>query len=236
MKNLLFIIALAAVFSLGLASCNDQSKQKVYQEVEQMPEFPGGEDSLMTWLGENIKYPEEAVKNGVCGRVLLRFVVEADGSVNEVEIVRGVEKLLDTEAMRVVKAMPKWIPGKNGGENVAVSFTLPVNFTLPEADALQTADVMPAFEGGDAALMKWLGENVKYPEEAVTKKIQGRVLVRFVVDADGSVKHAKVVKGVNELLDAEALRVVNAMPKWTPGRNGDENVAVWFTLPVTFQL
>lgn len=95
---------------------------------------------------------------------------------------------------------------------------------------------MPAFEGGDEALMKWLGENIKYPQEAQDKKIQGRVIVKFIVNEEGKIEDATVVRSVNKLLDEEALRVVNAMPAWKPGTVDGQPVKVYFSLPVTFQL
>ena len=95
---------------------------------------------------------------------------------------------------------------------------------------------MPHFRGGDAALMEYLQENIVYPPEAVKNKIQGRVIVQFVVEKDGSIGEVKVVRSVEESLDAEAVRVVKTLPKFFPAREGGETVAVWYTLPVTFKL
>ncbi|MDR1743641.1 MAG: energy transducer TonB [Dysgonamonadaceae bacterium] len=99
-----------------------------------MPEFPGGIAALMLYLSENIRYPVEAQKNGVQGRVFVRFVVGADGAVNHVGIRRSVSPELDDEAVRVVKTMPKWMPGKQNGENVAVFYILPIDFRLATDD------------------------------------------------------------------------------------------------------
>lgn len=99
-----------------------------------------------------------------------------------------------------------------------------------------TPEVMPEYPGGMQAMMNFLGENVKYPEDAMEKNISGKVYVSFVVEKDGSVSEAKVVKGVCESIDNEALRVVNAMPKWTPGKMDGKNVRVKYTLPFTFKL
>lgn len=97
-------------------------------------------------------------------------------------------------------------------------------------------EVMPEYPGGMQAMMNFIGENVKYPEDAKEKNISGKVFVSFVVEKDGSVSEAKVVKGVCESIDNEALRVVNAMPKWTPGKMDGKNVRVKYTLPFTFKL
>ena len=103
---------------------------KVFDVVEQMPSFPGGQAALMSWLGSNIKYPVVAEENGVQGRVVCTFVVERDGSITDVKVVRGVDPSLDKEAVRVLKAMPKWIPGKQNGSAVRVKYTVPVTFKL----------------------------------------------------------------------------------------------------------
>jgi protein TonB len=101
-----------------------------YSVVEQMPEFPGGEAALQKYLANSIKYPRIATENGIQGKVYVNFVVDKGGSISNVKIVRGVDSSLDQEAVRVIKAMPKWIPGKQNGEAVRVSFTVPINFVL----------------------------------------------------------------------------------------------------------
>ena len=103
---------------------------KVFDMVEQMPSFPGGQGALMAYLGKNIKYPTIAQENGTQGRVIIQFVVEPDGSISNVTVARGVDPYLDKEAVRVVKAMDKWIPGKQNGKAVRVKFTVPVMFKL----------------------------------------------------------------------------------------------------------
>ncbi len=98
------------------------------------------------------------------------------------------------------------------------------------------AEQMPSFPGGDRMLMEYLKSNIQYPPECEASCIQGRVIVTFVVERDGSISQAKVAKGIDPLLDAEALRVVRAMPKWVPGRQNGVTVAVKYTIPVTFRL
>ena len=105
-------------------------ENKVFDVVEQMPSFPGGMGALMSWLSQNIKYPVIAAENGVQGRVIVQFVVEKDGSVTDVHVAKSVDPSLDKEAARVVKAMPKWIPGKQNGSAVRVKYTVPVTFKL----------------------------------------------------------------------------------------------------------
>ena len=103
---------------------------KVFTVVEQMPMFPGGDAALMSYLAKNINYPTVAAENGVQGRVVIGFVVERDGSITDVSVLRGVDPSLDREAMRVVKSMPRWTPGKQNGSAVRVKYQVPVAFRL----------------------------------------------------------------------------------------------------------
>ncbi|MBD5184432.1 MAG: energy transducer TonB [Bacteroidales bacterium] len=105
---------------------------KIFEAVEQPAEFPGGMAKLMSWLSSNIRYPEAAAQNDIQGRVIVKFVVEKDGSIGNVTVVKGVDKDLDREAIRVVKKMPKWQPGKNNGVSVRSYFNLPVTFKLAQ--------------------------------------------------------------------------------------------------------
>ena len=104
--------------------------RKVFDVVEKMPSYPGGNGALQRWLSSNITYPAAAAENGVEGRVIVAFVVEPDGSVSDVRIARGVDPSLDREALSVVKRMPKWIPGMQNGSPVRVKFNVPVTFKL----------------------------------------------------------------------------------------------------------
>ena len=104
--------------------------EELFQVVEEMPEFPGGMQECMKFLGKNIKYPPQAIKNEIQGRVIVTFVIMKDGSITNAEVVRGVDPLLDKEALRVVNLMPKWKPGKQRGKAVNVKYTIPVTFRL----------------------------------------------------------------------------------------------------------
>ena len=107
-----------------------EEKEVPYQAVEQMPQFPGGDAELMKYIQDHLKYPVIAAENGIQGRVIVRFVVSKTGEIQDVTVLRGVDSSLDKEAVRVIKSMPKWIPGKQNGNNVAVYFTVPVMFKL----------------------------------------------------------------------------------------------------------
>lgn len=103
---------------------------KIYETVEQQAEFPGGQGAMMKWIANNLRYPELAQQNHIQGRVIVKFTIEKDGSVSNPTVVRGVDKDLDKEAVRLVKKMPKWRPGKDKGAVVRCYYTLPVNFKL----------------------------------------------------------------------------------------------------------
>ena len=105
-------------------------ENKVFDVVEQMPSFPGGNSALMAYLNSNVKYPVVAQENGVQGRVVISFVVERDGSITDVQVVKSVDPSLDREAARVVRSMPRWNPGKQNGQAVRVKYDVPVSFRL----------------------------------------------------------------------------------------------------------
>ena len=102
----------------------------VFQVVEQMPQFPGGDNGLFKYLAESIRYPVDAQESGIQGRVICQFIIDENGQVNDVKVVRSVDASLDAEAIRVIKAMPKWTPGQQRGKSVSVQYTLPINFRL----------------------------------------------------------------------------------------------------------
>jgi protein TonB len=102
----------------------------VHDVVEQMPSFPGGDAALTQYLSSNVKYPAVAVENGIQGRVVCKFVVERDGSITDVRVVKSVDPSLDKEAVRVIRAMPRWFPGRQNGAAVRVNYTVPVRFSL----------------------------------------------------------------------------------------------------------
>ncbi|MBL7952466.1 MAG: energy transducer TonB [Flavobacteriales bacterium] len=108
----------------------DEKAPQVFTMVEEMPEFPGGQQALMKYMSSHLQYPEIAKEDGIQGKVFLSFVVQEDGSLRDVRVIRGVHPSLDREAMRVAKSMPLWKPGKNMGKVCCVQYNLPVNFVL----------------------------------------------------------------------------------------------------------
>ncbi|MFV0418684.1 MAG: TonB family protein [Dysgonomonas sp.] len=295
--------------------------EKPFHTVEQMPSYPGGEAEMNKYIGENLKYPIEAQEKNIQGRVTIRFIVGKDGTVSDATVVRGFDPGCDAEALRVINAMPKWIPGKQKGKAVPVFFTLPIVFKLKddrqtvlilngkeisEADlkvemtkrekefgattkkdlvtvqivlpanevkskygdkyrgkkvievsfgettkqktveptkktgtdknVFSTVEQMPSFPEGESALNKFISENLKYPIKAQEAGIQGRVTVRFIVTKTGELADVKVIRSIDPDLDKEAIRVINAMPKWNPGKQNGKDVDVYFILPIIFKL
>jgi protein TonB len=127
MKRLSLILILFVQIAVAFAA----GQRQVYRSVEQMPEFPGGSQAMFKYLAENIQYPAIAKENNIQGRVVCSFTVNKDGSLVDIEVVRSAgDASLDKEAVRVIKSMPKWKPGKQRNQPVRVKFTLPVNFKL----------------------------------------------------------------------------------------------------------
>ncbi|MBF1573914.1 MAG: energy transducer TonB [Prevotella salivae] len=132
-KNVSLKVALmmfVLLFSFMTSTAQTKKNDMVFDVVEVMPQFPGGQIAMLQYLMKNIKYPEQAMKEGIQGRVTVRFIVEKDGSISDVKPVLSVHPLLNKEAVRVVKSMPKWSPGKQNGKPVRVRFNVPVMFKL----------------------------------------------------------------------------------------------------------
>ena len=232
----------------------DKPKQEpIVMICDETPEFPGGMGECMKFLGRNINYPAEAMAKEIEGRVVTQMIIEKDGSISNAKIVRSVHPLLDQEALRVVESMPKWTPGKVKGQAVRVRYTLPVKFSLKKnyKETIQhhQAEILPDengiyaivedsanYPGGFNELIKWLQANIQYPDDCKKEKIGGRVITKFLIDKDGSIKEAKILRGIHPSLDQEALRVINTMPKWNPGKVKGEPVVSQFVMPVVFSI
>ena len=238
------------------------NNDSIYQMVEVMPEFPGGTAKMMDYLSKNIKYPEEAKEKGISGRVFLSFVIEKDGAVSNVKVAKGIGKECDDEALRVVKAMPKWKPGLQKGKPVRVNYMLPIFFKLdesekyapvkgetiaPQADVKpdkngiwDIAETMPEYPGGIDGLRTFMQDNLTVPEKYkdMDTKAEYRIFVQFVVAEDGSITNVELKKPEpsKKDLNDEAVRVVKGMPKWKPGTVDGKPVRVRYVLPVTYRL
>ena len=231
------------VITTGEPKKNADSKKAVpFQLVAQKPGFNGGDaNEFSKYVAQNVVYPESCRQSKIEGRVTLEFTVTETGKVGDIRILRSVNSDLDREAVRVVAQSPIWTPGRDeNGEVVPVKYTFPVIFKLPDSDDSShylEADVKPTFNGGDAnEFAKWVYSQLKYPEECMKAGISGRISLSFIVDTDGKVRDVKVLRGAHEKLDAEAVRVLEMSPDWTPGLKDGKPVPVTFTFPVNFEI
>jgi TonB family protein len=220
--------------------------EEIFVVVEQQPEYPGGLEAMMKFLSESIVYPDEAKAKGIQGRVICNFVVMKDGSIDDVNVVRGVDPLLDAEAVRVLKSMPAWKPGKQRGQAVNVRYTLPLEFRLDnkplseekkeELQRIKDSFVEAEFPGGESAYFKYLTESIKYPVIAQENGIQGLVLARYRILSNGKVEFIDITNGADPLLGREVQRIIEGMPDWTPSRIDGKGTTSVATLTVQFRL
>jgi TonB family protein len=233
------------VVVVGFAAKRDSVPGEVFKVVEKMPEYPSGSGELLKFLAQNIRYPETAKKENIQGMVVVQFIIGKDGSIIDPHVVHGIGGGANEEALRVVKMMPKWKPGTQKGQAVNVQFNLPIRFMLEgevtekkeaSKEVFKVVEQMPSYPGGPADLLKFLATNINYPKVAKDNGVEGMVVVQYVIEKDGSISNAKVVKGIGAGCDEEALRVVNAMPKWAPGKQRGQVVPVQFNLPIRFKL
>jgi TonB family protein len=224
----------------------DTSKNQVFMSVEVQPRPKDGLDGFYSFLGRNIRYPSQDKEKGIQGKVIIAFIVEKDGSLSNMDVKRSPSTTLADEAIRVLKLSPAWIPGVQNGRTVRVQYTVPINFSIetktPQSvimgrDVIFTAvEIEPTPKGGLEEFYRFLGNNIKYPAEDKKNEVQGRVIVQFIVEKDGSFSNLKVLRQPSEALGNEALRVLGLAPKWNPGIQNGRTVRVQYTIPINFSL
>ena len=219
----------------------------VYTYVEQMPQFPGGMQTLMQYITASLRYPALAVHNRVEGKVFVNFIVRPSGQITSVVVTKGLGAGCDEEAVRVIGQMPAWEPGKQNGRTVSVSYTVPVPFdlkntpgapgvatpplpTLPEAKVYTYAEQMPTVAGApQTTIGAALQAAVVLPQEVVQGSVGGLVYVSFVVGREGRPEDARVIRPLCPSCDAAALAAVERLPLLTPGRQDGQPVRVQLT-------
>lgn len=251
-------IILSMLILLFIGTANTFADDDRWDMPEENAEFPGGDQALLQWIQKNIKYPQEAADLGIQGRVLVSFIIETDSTISEVKVIKTPDPSLSDEAVRLVQSMPKWKPARLNNKPVRSRYVIPIIFKLNEDkfnyvavnnitiepedtdnDEDKIYDIVeePAeFPGGAEALMNWFAKNLRYPAKAQEYGIQGTVKVSFVINRDGYISDAKVHFTPDESLSKEALRLVNAMPRWKPARQGHKQVNSRFVMPVKFKL
>ena len=241
------------------------SATQVYDSVAQ-PAVPlGGTEKYAQFLAAHQKYPASAMQKGIQGTVKVSFIVEKTGTVNEVKVEAPVAPELDAEAIRLIKSGPKWTPAKHRNQVVRQRVVVPVSFVLSAGSTVSVgvpgkerpittsaADIAASANpdrptavapdrptqpvGGNQTFFDWVEKNQKYPTLARQRKIQGKVMVEFMVQNDGSLTDARVLKKMGSGLDEEALRLIKTAPKWEPAMFQGKPIKQKMVLPVLFQL
>lgn len=200
-----------------------------------------GQAALEQWLAENITYPTNGFENGLHGKVTVRFTVEPDGSLDGIEATAYDDAALAAEAVAALHRSPRWLPGRKGGEPVAVTVTLPVSFRnaiRPKEAVFAAGDSQPAdfMGGGLIAFRSWVMSNLEYPTAAYDNNIEGTVVVHFVIDTEGCLTDTHVVASPHSSLTREVLRVLRMSPQWEPARQDGKTVLFRYSLPVIFSM
>ena len=235
---------------------------EVFKVVEEMPLFKGcdgiedmaerkkcGDEKMLNFIYQNLKYPEEAEATGVEGVVVCSFIIEQDGSISNAKIIRSIGSGCDKEVLRVVNSMPNWTPGKQHGQTVRVQYNLPVKFSLT-SDLPNTylgLDTPPAFPGCDGLTGEqrkrcsdqkshaFIKQQVRFSQKDIDRRKGNIILARYTVDADGAIKNARLEQGLGEGLDDEIIRVMENMPKWTPAEKAGKSVAAEVIFELQFE-
>ncbi|TCD12701.1 energy transducer TonB [Pedobacter frigidisoli] len=177
MRKLIFLALMGFAMLLNPAKAQDQEKIYDFVSIEKQPNFPGGMQKFYEYLGKEIKYPDKAKVAKTQGKVFLTFVVEKEGTLSGIEVIRGLTEETNNEAIRVIKNSPKWNPGIQKGKAVRVKYNIAVNFSLSPKGTEKKANVkkanqkFPEYPGGQAKLYSYLAKNVKYPEQAKKDKM-----------------------------------------------------------------
>lgn len=231
-----FLICCLSI-SAGFAQDNNDS----FMVVEKMPELKGSIDSL----SKEVQYTQEAYDEEIEGRIVVQFIVDEKGEVEDPEIIRGLGHGLDQQALEVIK-QAKFDPGKHRGEAVRIQISIPLTIEYPKEPPSPSApnedkekdnffvsvEEMPSLKGGLASLQKKL----KYPEMARKAGIEGKVVVQFIVNEKGKAENPEVIRGIGGGCDEEAKRLIKEEAEFTPGKQRGDLVRVQYSLPITFKL
>jgi TonB family protein len=218
-----------------------------------------------SWVASQIMYPQESLKNNVKGWVHVGYTVELDGTISNVKINAAPDPALGDAVANAVKSSPKWMPGKNTTNKSPFKSAVSIKFEIPEK-VISSEDIpvfafgkipsfgeltigievdqMPQFpeakaateEANEEAIRSWVDRHLKYPEKAIKAKIEGPVVIRFIVTKNGNLEDFLVTRSVSPVLNNEALRVISLMPDWKPAMQGGEPKNVYYNATVEFKL
>lgn len=217
--------------------------------VDTNPEFPGGPDALYNdFLKKNYKAP---YVDNLKGKIYVTFMVEKDGTLSNIKVLRDIGHGTGEEAIRVLKLSPKWIPAKKNGKPVRWQYSFPITITEPSDAAklyniTQNSSVIPVIEeenqvhgtagievkpeypGGVEAMNGFIKENFKNSKEGLT----GKIFATFIIEKDGSLSDIKILKDLGFGTGTEAIRVIKSFPKWSPGKQNNKIVRVQYSIPM----
>lgn len=245
MKNLIYTILFCFIATASFSQetvINDSiSNDSIYFHVDEFPEFPGGEEARMKFIHDNINYPEMAQESGIQGTVYVKFIIEKDGSISNVEIIRGIGGGCDEEAIRILRMMPKWKPAMSQGKPVRIKFNMPFKFTIMDGAVEKVFNndsitKKARFPGNSVSMDIFIKENLKYPRKAKKEGKEGKVVISFEVGLFGDISNIKIVESLGEDFDKEAIRLIEKMPDWIPAEHKNNRVNVRVQIPIEFRL
>ena len=236
-KKLVSIISFLMMFlSLEIKSQTEiPSQAKNISELDEKPDFPGGIQEFYKYIRDNYQTPKV---QGLAGKIYMTFIIEKDGSLSDIKVLRDIGYNTGKEAIRILQNSPKWIPGKYKGEAVRVSYSLPINIQSTEKFVEKVYTVAEVFEkpkypGGLQNFYIDISKHFKSPEKVGLK---GKLIVGFVIEKDGSVVETTILKDIGYSTGEEAMRVIKLVKKWIPGKLEDGTaVRTAYSLPITVQ-
>jgi TonB family protein len=264
LTGFLFSTRVIAQDSKTTQKAKDTSVELQKQSPDNDPSFKHDNHSVSmgfsSWVASQIKYPADALKNNIKGWVHVWYSVEPDGSISNVKINAAPDQLVGEAVVNAVKSSPKWLPGKNTFKSaVSIKFDIPEKVISSEDIPIYAFGKIPSFgeltpgievdqvpqfskakaateEADNEAIRLWVDQNLKYPDKALKAKIEGSVVVRFIITKTGKLEDFLVIRSASHELNSEALRVLSLMPDWKPAIQGGEPMNVYYNAEVNFKL
>jgi hypothetical protein len=233
--------------TLGVFSQNENSESEVYllSTVDKKPDYPGGISELFNFISNNINISTNNKFEG--GRIITSFIVNDDGVLSDVKIIKGLELNIDNEIFRLLNSCKNWLPGEIENKKVKVKYVLPIKLpkiegVLPQENkdlildtiySEKDIDVMPVFEGGINEFYNYVGKNFEVPD---IEGLQGKIFASFVLEKDGTLNDIKIVRDeVGNGCAVEFVRVLKNSPKWTPAIKKNKPVRVLYSIPINIE-
>lgn len=237
--NKLLVVFLICIFCFHSVFSQNTDNQALYY-AEEMPEPTF---DIPKFLNEHISYPLEAKNKNIQGKVYIQFIVDTLGNVSNVKVLKSPSQLLDSECIKVVNLFPKFKPGKQNGKAVSVYYTIPITFKLEDAKSLEIYDSStknPVYAYADQLpeptvdLQNYFDNHIQLPKIANENGVCGEVYLKCLLDENGNILNAKVIRSSHYILDSEAIRVVKTLPKWQPAIINNKRTSVYIQINVGF--